>query len=207
MSKVLGLSHRQIRLLLGSIAFNFMIYNGGRFLAKNLKHQNLSFIIDQRIPFISWTILIYWGCYLFWIINYCSCVKYDKGNGYRFIRAHYIGEAICFICFILFPTSMIRPEVTGNSVFCQIIKITYAYDEANNLFPSIHCFVSWLCWIGVRNNTYVPEWYQKISLFSAFAVCFSTLTVKQHVIADVLAGILLAEISYLLAEMADYRSL
>lgn len=168
-------------------------------LASDFKHHTLSTIFDYQIPFISWSVLIYWGCYLFWIINYYMGTRYDKGDGYGFIGAHYIGETICFVSFVLFPTMMVRPEITGNSISDWIIKLTYQYDEANNLFPSIHCFASWLCWIGVRRNRFIPKWYQMVSLMIAVSVCVSTLTVKQHVIADVPAGILLAEASYLLS--------
>ena len=67
----------------------------------------------------------------------------------------------------------------------------------------MHCFYSWLSWIGVRRNRYIPGWYQVISLLIAVAVCISTLTVKQHYLADVPAGIILAEISYLMAAKVD----
>ena len=39
----------------------------------------------------------------------------------------------------------------------------------------------------------------------AILVCISTLTVKQHVIADVPAGILLAELSYCLSGILDRK--
>lgn len=192
-------------LLPGTVVFNFLIYYGARIPASYLKPHTLSTILDCQIPLISRTVWIYWSCFLFWIINYCISTRYDKGNGYRFIGAHYIGEVICFICFAFFPTVMVRPEIIGNTVSDWIIKLTYQYDAANNLFPSIHCFVSWLCWIGVRRNRWIPKWYQAISLGIAILVCISTITVKQHVIADVPAGIILAEVSYLLSSKMEQK--
>lgn len=199
MRNALGLSNRQLLLLLGTIVFNYLVYNGGRILAADVVHYSLASAFDHQIPLLSRTVWIYWGCYIFWVVNYYIGTKYDKDNGYGFIGAHYIGEAICFIFFVFFPTIMVRPEITGNSISDWIIKLTYQQDEANNLFPSIHCFASWLCWIGVRRNSFIPKWYQMVSLVIAVLVCVSTLTVKQHVIADVPAGILLAEGSYLLS--------
>lgn len=185
--------------MLGAVIFNFIIYNGARMLASGFEHHTLLTTMDNQIPLVSWSIWIYWGCYLFWVINYYMGTRYDKGNGCRFIGAHYIGETICFVFFVLFPTIMVRPEITGNSISDWIIKLTYQQDEANNLFPSIHCFASWLCWIGVRKNSFIPKSYRMVSLVIAVSVCVSTLTVKQHVIADVPAGIILAEVSYLLS--------
>lgn len=203
MFKKIGLSKVQILLLLGTAAFNFLIYIGARWLSADSVHHCLAVGLDEQIPFLPWTVLIYWGCLLFWVVNYYIGVKCDQGNGYRFILSHYIGEAICLLFFVFFPTTTARPEIAGNSVFDWIIKLTYQYDEANNLFPSIHCFVSWLSWIGVRSNKHIPGWYQILSFFMAVSVCISTLTVKQHVLVDVPAGILLAEVSYLLAKRLD----
>ncbi len=198
-----SLSKKQVLLLVSAVIFNFIIYNGGRRIATDLYHYRFTTAIDERIPFLPWTVLIYWGCYLFWIFNYLLGVKYDKRNGCSFIGAHFIGEAVCFIFFILFPTTMDRPENFGHSIADCLVRLTYYYDAADNLFPSIHCFVSWLCWIGVRKNKHIPVWYQIVSLFIAILVCISTLTVKQHVLADVIAGIILAEVSYLLSGMLD----
>ena len=203
MDKYLGLSSKQMILLISAALFNFLVYFSSRLIAADFKHYNLTIALDEQIPFLSWTVLIYWGCFIFWIINYYIGVKYDKGKGYRFIGSHFIGEAVCFFVFVFFPTTMTRAANPGISLFDKIIGLTYTYDAPDNLFPSIHCFVSWLCWIAVRKNRKIPAWYQKLSLLMAVLVCISTLTVKQHVIADVPAGILLAELSYLLAGRLD----
>ncbi len=191
---------KQSGLLLSTAAlFNCLIYYGGRQFARTLPRFNLTTSFDNSIPFLPWTIIIYSGAYLFWIVNYCLSTVYDKSGGDRFIVSHFIGEVICFILFILLPTTMIRPEITGESVFYDLLRLVYRLDSPDNLLPSIHCFASWLCWIGVRKNSFVPRWYQYTSLLAALAICLSTLTVKQHVIVDVIAGILLAEISYHIA--------
>ena len=69
----------------------------------------------------------------------------------------------------------------------------YSVDAADNLFPSIHCLVSWLCYAGVRGKRSVPVWYQRASCVMAVLVCVSTVTTKQHVLVDVAGGVLLAE--------------
>lgn len=189
----------RIFLLLYASAFNFLIYNTGRIISENKTHIKLATMLDTKIPFLPWMILVYWGCYLFWIINYYLGVKYEESR-FQFLTAHYIGEFICFLLFVCFPTTMIRPVVTGTDLFSVLTQITYKIDRPDNLFPSIHCFVSWLCWIGVRGNKYIPIWYRKLSMIFALLVCASTLVVKQHVVADVLAGISLAELSFYCAK-------
>lgn len=39
------------------------------------------------------------------------------------------------------------------------MRLLYWIDAADNLFPSIHCLVSWLCWIGVRRRRDIPYGY------------------------------------------------
>lgn len=180
--------------------YDYPCYYGGRFLARNLPKQCFTTALDQAIPFLPWTITIYLGCYAFWAYNYVTSIMYEQKK-YRFIIAHCLGEAVCFLAFILLPTTMLRPEVTGTTIFDALTRFTYAHDSADNLLPSIHVFASWLCWIGVRGNKHVPVWYQTVSFFMAAAVCISTLTIKQHVLVDVFAGILTAEISYLIADL------
>ena len=197
----LKLSKHQFLLLMAVLPFNGFIYYGARLLTRGSIHYSLALNADFTIPYVSWTIMIYWGCFIFWTINYLICMKYDKGDGYRFILSHFIGEAICFLIFITLPTTMKRAEPGLSGLSNQLVQLTYSFDEANNLFPSIHCFVSWLCFIGVRNNKHIPCWYRFLSLMMAIAVCISTLTVKQHVIMDVFAGIVVAETAYLLSTL------
>lgn len=77
--------------------------------------------------------------------------------------------------------------------------LLYQMDAADNLFPSIHCLNSWFCYIAVRSRREIPRWYQRFSFWAALAVFVSTLTTKQHVIADVIGGALLAEVTWQIA--------
>ena len=72
-------------------------------------------------------------------------------------------------------------------------------DDPTRLFPSIHCLVSWFCFIGIRGRKNVPRAYRVFSCLFALLVCVSTQFTKQHYIVDVFGGILLAEGMYWLA--------
>ena len=100
---------------------------------------------------------------------------------------------------VLVPATNIRPEIIGDTVWDMLMKLLYSIDAADNLFPSIHCLVSWFCWIGVRKRRDIPVLYRYFSLAMAVAVCISTLTTRQHVIADVVSGVVLAEACYILS--------
>lgn len=70
---------------------------------------------------------------------------------------------------------------------------------AKNLLPSIHCLESWLCFRNALRFKGVPRWYLPLTALMTLLVFASTLLVKQHVLVDVPAGILAAELGLFLA--------
>ena len=85
------------------------------------------------------------------------------------------------------------PEITGSGLWNDLLRLLYTIDAPDNLFPSIHCLVSWFCFVGIRGRKNISRWYKVFSCGAALAVCVSVLTTKQHGILDVFAGIFLAE--------------
>ncbi len=183
-----------------AIVFNQTAYYVGRIIAGSWYHYDMTTAFDNRVPLVPWTVVIYFGCYLFWAANYYICAKQEKEARDRFFTADAISKVICLIFFILLPTTNIRPEIGDATFWDYAMKFLYWIDSPDNLFPSIHCLVSWFCWIGVRRRKDVHIAYRYFSLLMALAVCVSTLTTKQHVVADVISAIALAEICYLIAK-------
>ena len=72
----------------------------------------------------------------------------------------------------------------------------YRQDAANNLFPSIHCLDSWLSFLMVYKAKTVSKKYKVFVGIFAIMICISTLTTKQHVLPDLISGILIAQITY-----------
>lgn len=176
--------------------WNQSVYLGARRIACDWHHYDMTTQLDNTIPFIPWTVTIYLGCYVFWCINYYLCAMQPKKERNHFFCAELLAKGCCFLLFLLIPTTNIRPEILGDSIWDDLMIQLYHIDAADNLFPSIHCLVSWFCWIGVRKRNDISAIYRYFSLIAAMAVCISTLTTRQHVIADVVGGILLAESSY-----------
>lgn len=182
--------------LITIVVWNQLVYSGAMFLTRNWPHYNLELGIDHKIPFVPWTVCIYLGCYLFWIANYILTARQEKEAVYRFFLAEVMAKAVCLVCFLALPTTNVRPVIEGNSIWEFIMGIVYQVDSPSNLFPSIHCLVSWFCVIGIRKQKNIPTGYKIFSVLMALAVCISTLTTKQHVFVDVIAGVALAEVCY-----------
>ena len=185
--------------LVFTLALNCSVYWGARIIAGEWTHHNIEASWDRAIPLVEWTVVIYLLCYVFWVVNYLIGSSFGKAQCYRFLMADWIGKAVCFLCYVVYPTTNTRPEIVGDGIFSQAMQWLYQADAADNLFPSIHCFVSWICYIGIRGNKNIPCWYRIFSCVAAIAVFISTLTTKQHVLYDVAAGVALAEITYILS--------
>ena len=187
-----------------ALACNMMAYYGSRMLMANREHFIFSNRLDEQIPFVPWTIIIYLGCYVFWIMNYIIGCRQDRDRAFRFMSADFFAKLVCLLCFLIFPTTNIRPVIEGNSIWEELMRLLYHVDAADNLFPSMHCLTSAFCFIAVRGNEKVPKWYKTASFLMAASICVSTLTTRQHVLIDVIAGVALSELSWLFVEKSGF---
>lgn len=185
--------------LIVCFGFNTLIYYGAKVVNQNRYHYDFTMDFDRKVPFIPWFVIIYFGCYLFWILNYIMIARISKEHCMRFVFADVISRVVCGIFFLLIPTTNVRPEVIGSGICDELMRYLYMIDSAENLFPSIHCLVSWFCYVGIRGEKSIPKWYRAFSCIFAIVVCVSTQVTKQHYIIDVIGGIVIAEITYFAA--------
>ena len=155
---------------------------------------SLAFFLDDKIPFIPWTIAIYDWIYIIIFIPLFTV------KDIHLLKA--VAKAFTFVIlislsvFILFPVKIERPELTNPKNFFEWwVWINYTLDKPTALFPSMHVSNA------ILSALVTVHWSKKIgfpALLLSFAISISTLTVKQHFIADVIAGCILAVTSYYL---------
>lgn len=182
--------------LLLCVAVNFLVYMGSSAVTEGWKHYNLELAMDRAVPVMPIFVSVYLGCYVFWIFNYILIVRQGKEQCYRFITADIISRIVCGLFFLFLPTTIVRPSIAGSGIWEQLLLFVYQIDSPTRLFPSIHCLVSWMSYIGIRGNKEIPKIYRAFSCIFALLVCVSTQMTKQHYIVDVFGGILLAEGAY-----------
>ena len=187
--------------LAGIVTLQVLSYAGTNLLAHNWKHYMPALKVDEYIPFIPVFIIPYVVCYAHWVINFLLSVQTGEKRFSRFALAVMLSQVMCGIIFLLFPTTISRPDVS----ICQgvtgfLLKAIYGIDAPVNLFPSMHCLLSWFSWIAVRDVQSMPKWYQIFSFVFAIVVCISTVTVKQHFFIDIIGGVALAEICWQLVK-------
>ena len=189
--------------LVFSFVFNCLVYSGSRAIAGGWYHHNIESSLDLRLPFVPQFLIVYFGCYIFWAVNYILAARQEKEQVYRFFSADFISRCVCLIIFLVYPTTNTRPAIEGSGFWNLLAGWLYSIDAADNLFPSIHCLVSWFCFIGIISDIKIPKWYKVMSFLIAVAVFVSTLTTRQHVIVDVVGGVVLAQICYLIAQKTN----
>ena len=188
------------------VIWNQAVYCGSKLLAAGWSHYDLTTAFDRATPFLPWTVSVYLASCVFWVLCYIYCASQEKRQAYRCLCADFLAKAVCLVFFLLLPTTNVRPAIEESSLWCVFMRILYQMDSPTNLFPSIHCLVSWLCFLGVRDAPRTPKAFRYGAFCMAVAIFLSTLTTKQHVVVDVLGGVLLAQISYWAANKAPVLS-
>lgn len=199
-----------------AVIFNMAAFYGSRlvFLLYDACGRE-DYFIDISVPAIDdffssvtadfrWFIIIYIFSYVFWFVGFVLIARDSKENCYWFFGADVIGKTICFLFFILMPTMLKdRPVVEVRNVFDWMTQFIYSADPPNNLFPSLHCYTSWMVFRGSMRCDGLRPWYKVYCLVLSVLIFLSTLFVKQHVFLDVVSGILLAELVLFISKKAN----
>jgi len=145
--------------------------------------------LDRLLALTPMWALVYGALYAFLIVLPVFVIQQEELIR-RTVWAYLTVWTVAYICFILYPTVAPRPDtVTGKGFAVWGLRFLYNADPPYNCFPSLHVahsFVSALaCWRVHRT-------LGLIAVSCATLVAISTLFTKQHYVADLLAGILLA---------------
>lgn len=182
-----------------ALLVNSCVYMGIAQLRRFLTFSSLETPLDTALPFLAPFVLFYVLAFVQWGLNYLLIARDSKELCYRFAFGNIIAKIICLFFFLLLPTTLARPEVTGTDLCSRLIRLIYTSDPPVNLFPSIHCLESWCC---IRASFLLKKSnraYQTATIIMSLGVFASTLFIKQHVIADVFGGIVVFEAGFWLA--------
>ena len=182
------------------VVLNVIVYFGSRIITSGMYHHDFSIFIDKRLPFVAPMMIIYVLAYVHWIVGFGVIGRESREICYEFMSAEQIAKLMCLLCFIAIPTTMMRPEITGNGFSDWLSKLIYMADNPDNLFPSIHCLESWIVCRGAMKCKKMGNTYKIIMFVGAVLVFASTLLVKQHVFVDIIGGIGVVEIGLLLSK-------
>lgn len=145
--------------------------------------------IDQALPVVP-----------IFVVPYVSLQPFIYGSLVIFLlfRARVFQSAVLsmiatflvsYVFFAVMQTYVERPVLTGGDVFTRMIRDVYAGDHPFNDFPSLHVSLSAIIaihwWRFSRRFGPVPAIW-------AALIAMSTVLVRQHYLADVAGGLILA---------------
>lgn len=148
-------------------------------------------------------VTVYIASYVYWIVGYIAVCRRGERNCRLICSADYMAKAVAALCFVLLPTTIERPEMNGTGIFERLLNLIYFLDTPLNLFPSMHCLLSWLLareLMDIREFSKAIRWGAVIFSFLVFA---STIFTGQHVAADIAGGVALAELARLCAHKLE----
>jgi membrane-associated phospholipid phosphatase len=150
---------------------------------------------DGRLPVEPAWSLVYGCLYLFLIVLPLLVVR-DDSLIRRTLYAYLFVWITAYVCFLLYPTVAPRPpRVDGDGFAAWGLRFLYSADPPYNCFPSLHVAHSFVSALAVRR---VHRRLGDAAAGCAALVALSTLLTRQHYVADVAAGILLAAAAWLL---------
>ena len=155
--------------------------------------------IDYHIPFIPQFIVIYdsWSFLLFALGIYLIVKDPEGFRRYMWtiLLTFFTATAFC----ALVPNGQdLRPAVMEqHNLFTWMVQYTYSLDTNTNVFPSVHVLGVLAALFAIWHTQGMKKWTWRVfSLIYGILIIASTLFVKQHAFIDVLAGLFLGAIGY-----------
>lgn len=181
--------------LIGCLLWHCMIYWGTQqiILGLALPTHDITSALDRMVPFQPVWVSVYVLSYPFWVVSYILTARENSREDlFRFVFADLLSRLICGILFLAYPTTNVRPDILGDGFWDWLMGLIYAVDPPLNLFPSTHCLISMMSWLGIRKCSGIPAWYRNFTLVFAVLIFASTLFTRQHCIVDVFGGVVIA---------------
>ncbi len=170
-----------IGVYLTSEIYDLLNHGPNRVFLRTPLDQLLPVIPPFVIPYVSLEPFIYASLILFILFR----ARIFQSAALSMIVAWFVSYAFYFFL----QSYVERPHLAGTDLLTQLINQVYAGDNPYNDFPSLHTSLSTILaihWWRVNRRIGIPVavWVTLIVL--------STLFVKQHYVADVIGGLLLA---------------
>jgi membrane-associated phospholipid phosphatase len=144
---------------------------------------------EERLPFLP--IFEYLYVLTYFIGALLIVTIRDYARFLRIARATGLSLLTAYATYLLFPVYFERPHLEVDSLHTWLLSLEYL-DKPYNHFPSLHVTLSWLAVHAsqVSHRSRMGLW------ILATGLSVSTVFVKQHYIADVLAGFVLAWVAW-----------
>lgn len=174
----------------------FILFEAIGQYASELHTLNLTSIIDRQIPLIPEFVWPYVLCYVFPLLPLFVIGDWHRFN--RGLLSIILANLAAFILYLVLPVSFPTPELTG-SISARLLSLIYAIDfhPGANKLPSLHVTFTWIVYLAYRKQR-LNRLGEAVLFFLAIMITLSALFVKQHILIDVVAGMVWAFAAWVL---------
>ena len=164
--------------------------------------------LDDYIPFCEAFIVPY----LLWFVYVAGVVTYlvfkNKQEYYRSCVFLMTGMTIFLIVSTLWPNGHhLRPAVLPrDNVFSDLVAMLWRTDTPTNLWPSIHVYNSLGAYFAVMHckELTAKKGIRLGALVLTVSIILSTVFLKQHSVFDVMTGLLMGAVMYVLVYKTEW---
>ena len=125
-----------------------------------------------------------------------SALKMDYSRWRHFSLCLGLTIVISYLIYIIYPTYVVRPVITDQDFFSQLVLGIYGNDQVNNALPSGHTYTTLI--ISIFWSQWLPK-LKPLWIGIAVLVLLSTLFTKQHYVLDLVAAVVLVVMTYFLS--------
>ncbi|HAA53446.1 MAG TPA: hypothetical protein DCE42_01740 [Myxococcales bacterium] len=179
------------RRYLGLVVIIYVLWIVGYFLmawvSSHFDATRLQSPLDRWLPFVPIMNYPYILCYLVPLVPFFTLKSQKHLN--RLIVTYVMMNLAAYCVFIAFPVETIRPHFEVNSFTTWLISVVYSADTSRNCFPSLHAATAWFIFLHVNRASKI---WGGILFVAAIGISAGAVLIKQHYIADILFGAMLA---------------
>ncbi len=146
--------------------------------------------LDDLIPLWPVWAVPYLASVVWWLgASLWAALRMEDGLYRALVAAMLIVNLAGFAIYLLFPTYVERPALSGTDWATSLVRFIYSQDRVYNAFPSGHTYIT------VLIALFWWRWQPRLRwlwIGGTLLILLSTLFTRQHFLADLLGGIVLA---------------
>ena len=159
-------------------------------------------VIDRWVTVSDQAMVLYSSLWLY--ISLAPALAKDRVELVNCARDAALMASIGLAVFWLFPTTV--PDFAVDWTQYPALQMLKAADVGGNVFPSLHVAFAALVAVQLKrqlSSLNAPAWVHVANVLWALGIIYSTLATRQHVLVDVLGGLLLAGITSRMGRRLD----
>jgi hypothetical protein len=142
----------------------------------------------EIVPFLPWTV---WTYLFFFPLVVATAVLVPPERYRRLVAAWALAAGVTWTLVLLVPVTFARPDAAAieGPLHRWAFGAIHGIDARHVTFPCLHAAATWISWLALRDR---EPWLRRALFVLAVAITFSTMTTRQHLLTDNVAGIALA---------------